>query len=175
MSNSRSLPKVSSKEYAKLYGLSDGALDESRLRAALKAITLIASAGKKLSPKTLAWRREELAAIGASEAMIHEIEAFDPAAATLEQLAAPNPLASVHGAAARNLIYHAIRLAQIDGYNDAERASVAAAAKKFGVAAPVVKALEEHAAAWHAAEQQGDLDQAKLQELRKKRQAVLST
>ena len=83
-------------------------------------------------------------------------------------------LNSIPGGLARNVLFRAIRTAQVDGYSDAERASVAAAAQKFGIPAKAVKELEEHAAAWQDVDKQDSPDPAALQTMRKKRQALLS-
>lgn len=172
--HSKSLPKLLSSEFAKLHGIPGQGLDEGQVRMGLKAILVIAGAGKKLSAKTMAWLRDELSDIGTPEAVIDAIAAFDYSNTTLEQIAAPKPLNSIPGGLARNVLFRAIRTAQVDGYSDAERASVAAAAQKFGIPAKAVKDLEEHAAAWQDVDKQDSPDPAALQTMRKKRQALLA-
>ena len=78
-----------------------------------------------------------IASFGVPESVVTELAAFNPVG---KDVADYLPLE--HRGMARHFIYDAIKVSQVDGYHDKERAAIHAAASSIGVSESVVVAIE---------------------------------
>lgn len=111
-------------------------VDETR--AHLRAIkTIVAADGFSASERSY-WF-ELMKKNGMPQQLIDEIDKFDPASTTIEQIVKPIPKG---GKWARNLLRGAIRIASVDGYSSREHETTMRTAWALGVAPAVVYTLE---------------------------------
>jgi tellurite resistance protein len=78
-----------------------------------------------------------ITSFGVPESLVAELAEFDPVG---KDIADYLPLE--HRGMARHFIYDAIKVSQVDGYHDKERAAIHAAAASIGVSESVVVAIE---------------------------------
>jgi tellurite resistance protein len=98
---------------------------------------ILASADGEFSDTERSEFLSMVAGFGVPEPVVAELAEFDPVGKNLSDY-----LPLEHRGMARHFIYDAIKISQVDGYHDKERAAIHEAAASIGVSESVVIAIE---------------------------------
>jgi hypothetical protein len=112
-------------------------VDLTEEEAAYTLATLLASADGVFSDAERNEFTSMLEGFGVPAPVIAELAGFNPVGKALADY-----LPLEHRGMARHFIYDAIKVSQVDGYHDKERAAIHAAAASIGVSESVVVAIE---------------------------------
>jgi tellurite resistance protein len=102
-----------------------------------KSAMILASADGEFSDTEREEFQSMIAGFGVPEAVVAELAKFDPVGKDLADF-----LPQEHRGMARHFIYDAIKISQVDGYHEKERAAIHSAAASVGVSESVVTAIE---------------------------------
>jgi tellurite resistance protein len=118
-------------------GLTQKELPTEVTLAFCKSAMILASADGEFSDSESNEFHLMMAAFGVPEAVVAELDGFNPVGKDIEDY-----LPHEHRGMARHFIYDAIKISQVDGYDDRERAAIHAAGASIGVSESVVIAIE---------------------------------